>query len=450
MKTAHQCADGRPPPRGRRRFHRAVLFALLTLVLVSLTATGATAQRNRAPVWTTRIEGVINPPLAAYVVKTITRAQQAGAEALIIQIDTPGGLDTSMREIIQAEIQAKIPVVFYVFPQGARSASAGVYIMMGADVAAMAPQTNLGSAHPVSLTGDMDEELKKKVTNDAAAYIQGLAAAHGRNTAWVERAVRESVSLTAEEALAQNVVEFVARDVDDLLRQMDGFTTKPKGVTLHTAGAPVVTVQMSWRERFIHTLVDPNVIFVLMLLGIYGLIFEFQNPGLGAPGIAGVIALLLALYGLQILPVNYVGLALIVAAMVLFVAEVKVQSHGMLSLGATVALVLGGLLLFNDPGAFVRVDWLVIGLATAASAAFFAFVVQRVAAAHTHRPATGSEGLIGATGNVRTPLDPTGQVLIHGELWQAVAEDELLDRGDEVVVVGVEGLRLRVRRKPEA
>ncbi len=432
------------------------LAAVLLVLLVAATgfawfsAPPAAAQdEGRAPVWVTRVEGAIVPPLAAYLVRTMERAQQAEAEALVIEIDTPGGLDSSMREIIQAEIDSEMPVVIYVYPQGARSASAGVYIMMGADVTAMAPQTNLGSAHPVSLTGEMDEEMKKKVTNDAAAYIRGLAATHGRNTTWVEEAVRESVSLTAEEAKAQNVIEFVAEDLDDLLAQMDGYTTTPKGVTLHTVGAPVVEVSMSWREKFLHRLVDPNIIFILMLLGMYGLIFEFQNPGLGAPGIAGAISLLLAAYGLQLLPVSYVGLLLLAVAMVLYVAEVKVQSSGLLAFGGTIALVLGGLLLFNAPGSVIRVDWIVITIMAVASLAFFAFVVSAVAAAHRRAPVTGSEAMVGEWGTARTALAPSGQVSVHGEIWQADAIAERIEAGEPVEVVGMRGLRLLVSRRTE-
>lgn len=432
-------------PVSHRLFLLALVLALLLVASVGPPHEAAAADGSAAPVWVTRVEGAIVPPLSAYLVRTMERARDAGAEALIIEIDTPGGLDSSMREIIQAEIDSSMPVIIYVYPQGARSASAGVYIMMGADVAAMAPQTNLGSAHPVSLTGEMDEEMKKKVTNDAAAYIRGLAATHGRNTTWVEQAVRESVSLTAEEAKAQNVIEFVAEDLDDLLAQMDGYTTTPKGVTLHTAGAPVVEVSMSWREKLLHRLVDPNIIFILMLLGIYGLIFEFQNPGLGAAGIAGAISLLLAAYGLQILPVNYVGLLLLAVAMVLYVAEVKVQSGGLLAFGGTVALVLGGLLLFNAPGSVIRVDWTVIATMALVSVAFFAFVVRAVAAAHRRQPATGSEAMVGERGVAGNRLAPSGRVSIHGEIWQADARGgDPIEEGTPVEVVGMRGLRLLV------
>ncbi|MBU2600771.1 MAG: nodulation protein NfeD [Actinobacteria bacterium] len=412
--------------------------------------TPATAQDEaQAPVWVTTVEGAVVPPLAAFLMRTIEKAEDAGAEALVIQLDTPGGLDASMREIIQAQIETPMPVVIFVFPQGARSASAGVYMMMGADVAAMAPQTNLGSATPVSLTGEMDEAMQKKVVNDAAAYIRGLASEHGRNTEWPEEAVREAVSLTAEEALEMGVIEFVAADLEDLLQQMDGFTTTSKGVTLSTADAPVVEVSMSWRERLLHTLVDPNIIFILMALGVYGIIFEFQNPGLGVPGIAGAIALLLAAYGLQLLPVSYVGLLLLAVAVILYVAEVKVQSGGIMALGGTVALVLGGLLLFNVPGSVFRVNWTVIAIVALVTLAFFAFVVKAVAAAHQRRPASGSEGMVGETGTARTRLAPAGSIAIHGEIWQADAVGDPIEAGTRIEVVGASGLRLRVHRWEE-
>ena len=365
-------------------------------------------------------------------------------------MDTPGGLDTSMRRIIQAEIASTVPVVVFVYPQGARSASAGVYIMMGADAAAMAPQTNLGSAHPVALNGSMDATMEAKVTNDAAAYMKGLATTHERNATWAEKAVRESVSLTAEEAKAAGVIEFVAVDLDDLLRQLDGYTTVPKGITLHTAGAPVVQVPMTWRDRLLHAIVDPNIAFILLLLGIYGLIFEFQSPGLGISGVAGAIALLVALYAMQVLPVSYVGLALIVVAMVLYVAEVKIQSHGALGFAGTVALILGGLLLFDVPGSFGSVSWVVIGIAAALSFAFFAVVISAVSRARGRPSTTGREGMMGEIGVARTRLDPSGQVLVHGELWKAQADDGVIGSGDTVEVVGMDGLELHVRRRAAA
>jgi membrane-bound serine protease (ClpP class) len=403
-----------------------------------------------APVWVAKADGAITPPLAAYLENVIRDAQAGGAGMVVVEMDTPGGLDTSMRQIIQAEIAATVPVVIYVYPQGARSASAGVYIMMGADVAAMAPQTNLGSAHPVALNGSMDATMEAKVTNDAAAYIKGLATTHKRNATWAEQAVRESVSLTADEAKTAGVIEFVAVDLSDLLRRLDGYTTIPKEITLHTAGARVVQVPMSWRDQLLHAIVDPNVAFILLLLGIYGLIFEFQSPGLGISGVAGAIALLIALYAMQVLSASYVGLALIVAAMVLYVAEVKIQSHGALGFAGTIALILGGLLLFDAPGSFGRVSWVVIGVAAALSFAFFAVAVSAVARARRRPATTGREGMTGEIGVARTRLDPSGQVLVHGELWKAQAEDGVIMSGDSVEVVDMDGLELHVRRRAAA
>jgi membrane-bound serine protease (ClpP class) len=310
----------------------------------------------------------------------------------------------------------------------------------------MSPQTNLGSAHPVSLGGEMDEEMAKKVTNDAVAYIRGLADRHGRNVEWAEEAVRESVSLPAEDAKDQNVIEFVAADLDDLLAQIDGFRTRPKGLELSTADASVVRVEMAWHERLLHALVNPNVAFLLMLIGIYGLLFELQSPGLGLAGGAGAISLLLALYAFQALPVSYVGLALILVAVVLYVAEVKVQSHGALAAGGTAALILGGLLLFDSEASFLRVDWTIIVLAALLSVAFFVFVIGAVARSYRRVPVTGAEGLVGERGVSRTPLDPGGQILVHGELWKARSEDAPLAAGEEVQVTAVEGMVLKVRR----
>ncbi len=410
-------------------------------------ATGTTeATPALASVWVTQVNGAVTPVLSDYLIRTMEKAHAGKVAALVIEIDTPGGLDSAMRDIIQAEIDSKVPVVLFVYPQGARAASAGVYILMGSDVAAMAPQTNLGSAHPVSLTGQLDATMSAKVTNDAAAYIRGLATTHRRNAGWAERAVRESVSMTAQEAKASDVVEFVAADLSSLLAQIDGYTCVPKGITLHTAGAPIVQVSMSWRDRFLQAVVDPNIVFILMLIGIYGLIFEFQSPGLGIAGVAGAIALLLAAYSLQLLPVSFIGLALIAVAMVLYVAEVKIQSHGALALAATVALILGGLLLFDIPGSFVRVDWAVIAGAAVVSLAFFMVVVTAVARARRRPFTTGLKAMVGESGKARTRLDPDGQVMVHGELWRAHSEEGSIEAGAEIRVLAAEGMKLTVGR----
>src|SRR5680860_1518991 len=284
-------------------------------------------------------------------------------------------------------------------------------------------------------------------TASRTAYIRALADNHGRNADWAEQAVREAVSLTAEEALRQRVVDLVAEDVGDLLEQLDGFEIAPKGITLDMSSVQVRTVEMGWQERSLHLIVDPNISFVLMLLGIYGLLFELQSPGLGAPGIIGVICLLLALYSFQVLPVSYAGLALIVAAVGFFVAEVKIQSGGLLALGGTVGLVLGAMMLFDTQESFLRVDWLTIGIAAALTLLFFILVLGAVGRVFRRSPTTGGEGMVGGIGVAKEGLDPRGQVSVHGELWQAVAEDPPIGVGDEVEVLSVKGLELRVRRR---
>ena len=404
------------------------------------------AAEGKAPVWVTQAKGIIDPALASYLVKTMERAAEAQAAALVVELDTPGGLDTAMRDIIQAQLSAPIPIVFYVYPQGARAASAGVYILMGSDVAAMAPQTNLGAATPVAIGGEMDDVMKAKVTNDAAAYISGLATNHERNAVWAERAVRESVSLTAEEALQQNVIEFVAADLPALLQAMDGYVTVPKGLTLQTAGAPVEEVSMGWIQRFLHTIANPDIAYILMTIGILGIITELSTPGLGGAGIGGVIALLLAFYSFQVLPVSLVGIALVVLAMILFIAEIFIQSHGVLGIGGAAALIAGGLLLFDTSASFLKVSWPVVVAAGVIALAFFMFVIQAVARARRRPVATGAETLVGATGVVISPLSPQGQVRLHGETWKARTEGEDLLKDERIEVLRTEGLTLVVRR----
>ncbi len=400
-------------------------------------------------IWVAEARGIVDPALASFLVKTMGDAAAAGAGALVVQLDTPGGLDSAMRDIVQAELDCPIPVVFYVSPQGARAASAGLYILMGADVAAMAPSTNLGAATPVSLGQEMDETMQAKVTNDAAAYIRGLATARGRNADWAEKAVREAVSLPAEEALQQGVIEFVAPDVPSLLQALDGHFTTPKGLVIWTTGAPIKEVKMGWIQRFLHAIASPDIAYVLLTLGVLGIILEFTTPGLGLAGITGVISLFLAFYAFQILPVSLVGIALVVVAFILFVAEIKVQSSGILGIGGTAALILGGLLLFNTSEAYLRVSWPVLVVVAVIVFAFFAFVIRAVTRA-MHRPSvSGMDGLMGATGVTLTPLTPEGKVKVAGETWRARVEGTHLLRDEQIEVHRYEGLTLIVRRPDE-
>lgn len=449
--------DCRPTPRSRRVQTRGraaswafVLAAAVVLAWGLSSPTAATAadppKADRAPVWVCRAEGIIDPALAGFLVRTMRDAAEAGAAALVIQLDTPGGLDTAMRDIIQAELDSPLPVVLYVHPAGARAASAGVYILLASDVAAMAPQTNLGAATPVSLTGDMDEVMKAKVTNDAAAYIRGLASTHGRNADWAEKAVRESVSLTAQEALAENVIEFVAADLPALLEAIDGYVTIPKGLVLRTAGAPLEEIKMGWVARFLHAIANPEIAYILLTIGILGLIAELNTPGFGGAGIGGVIALLLAFYSFQVLPVNLVGVALVVLAMILLGAEIFVQSHGVLGVGGVAALIAGGLLLFEDQAPYFGVDWPVVAAVGVVALLFFALVIRAVGRARRRPVSVGPEELVGSRGIVVSDIAPLGQVRVHGEIWKARTQGESLAREEPVEVVAVEGLTLVVRR----
>ncbi len=418
------------------------------MLLPALPGCGAGSADEPAPgdIWTTQVEGIVDPAMAGFLVDIMEQATAARAGALVVEIDTPGGLDTSMREIIQAQLDAPIAIVFYVSPQGARAASAGLYILMGSDVAAMAPQTNLGAATPVSMGEEMDDVMQAKVTNDAAAYIRGLATTHGRNAEWAERAVREAVSLTADEALEQGVIEFVAADVPALLEAIDGYTTVPKDLTLQTAGVPVHEVDMGWAQGFLHLLANPNIAYVLMTLGILGIVLEISSPGIGAGGIIGVISLLLAFYSFHVLPVNFVGIALIILAMVLFIAELFVSSHGILGIGAAVALILGGLFLFDSSADYLQVSWPVLIIVAVIMFAFFVLVIGAITRARRRPVATGVELLLGSTGIVVTPLTPEGQVLVEGERWSAKTEEGDLLKDEEIEVLSMEGLMLVVGR----
>ena len=439
------------PVAGRRGFLAAVVLLVVVTLVVWGAAPGAGAARARAapaaaPVWVTRATGIVDPALAGYLTKTMKQAADAGAAALVIELDTPGGLDTAMRQIIQTELDSPIPVVLYVYPQGARAASAGVYILMGSDVAAMAPQTNLGAATPVALSGTMDDTMTAKVTNDAAAYIVALAKNHGRNATWAEAAVRQAVSLPADQALAQDVVDFVAPDLASLLKAIDGTVTQPKGITLHTADAPIKEVRMGWVAGFLHGIANPNIAYILMIIGILGLIFEIAAPGHIVSGLVGVIALLLSFYGLAVLPVSFIGIALIVLAMILFIAEIKIQSHGALGIAGVTALVLGGLLLFSTSAGYARVGWPVLVVVAVLALAFFSLVVTKVRTAMRRPRATGTSALLGQQGVALSPLDPNGQVRVRGEIWKARTEGEVPLKGERIEVLGIEGLTLVVRR----
>src|SRR5205809_5801192 len=425
---------------------RRAAGALAGLVLSLFCAAAAAAEPT--PVSLIHIDGVINPVTMRLVELAIDRAQAQRSQALIIQLDTPGGLERSMRAIAQRMMNAEVPVMVYVAPTGARAASAGVFITMAAHVAAMAPATNIGAASPVMLGGNADKTMMKKIENDAAAFIRTVALERGRNADWAEKAVRQAVSITEREAVKLKVVDLVADSLPDLLDKIDGRAVKtPRGVvTLTTRGAPVTPIEIGFRDRVLHVITDPNVAYVLMMLGMLGLFFELSNPGAILPGVIGGISLILAFFAFQSLPINYAGLLLILFGIVLLVAEIKIVSHGILAIGGIVSMALGSLMLFDAPEIGLRVSWWAIVPMVGATAGLFLFVIAAGVRALARRQLLGPSGLVGQLATVKERLAPEGQVLVSGEIWRAVAEGEPVDAGARVRVVAVDGLTLRVAK----
>jgi membrane-bound serine protease (ClpP class) len=389
------------------------------------------------------VADAIGPGVAEHVMDTLQRASDQQAAAVIISLDTPGGLVESMRKIVQAIYACQAPVIVYVSPGGARAASAGVMITMAADIAAMAPGTNIGAAHPVGAGGqEVGESMGAKVTNDMVAFARGIAERRGRNADWAEQAVRESVSVTADEALAKNVIDVVAKDLDDLIAQLDGRKVTGKG-KLKLSGVAITTVQEGLRTKILKTISNPNIAYILFMIGLAGLYFELAHPGAIFPGVVGGIALILAFFSFQALPVNTAGLLLILLAAVLFILEIKVTSYGLLSIAGLTCMVLGSLMLFKDAGPQFRVAWQVFLPTIILISGFFAAVTSLVVRAHVHRPRTGVEGLMGEVGVVKQVAETRGKVLVHGELWQAHFQ-EPVGAGAKVKVVAVEGLVVTV------
>jgi membrane-bound serine protease (ClpP class) len=393
------------------------------------------------------LDGAINPGTAMYVTNGLEKAEKTGARLAVIQLDTPGGLGSSMRTIIKAILNSSVPVAVWVGPRGAGAASAGVMVTVAANVAAMAPGTNIGAAHPVTAGGkDIGKTMSEKVVNDMASYARGIAKERGRNGEWVEKAIRESVSITAEEAVKKHVVDLIARNVDELLKKIDGRTVTVKGkeVVLKTADLKKVYYHQSFRDRVLKTISDPNIAYILMMIGLAGLYFELSHPGAIFPGVVGGISLILAFYSFQTLPVNYAGLLLIVLAIIFFIAEIKVTSYGMLSLGGLIALTLGSIMLFEN----ARVSLKLMMPTVLLIGGFFVVVAGLAYRAYRSRPKSGTDGLIGEIGLVKRKIDPDGLVFVHGEYWRAIAENPI-EPEEQVEVIGMEGLTLRVQKKSE-
>jgi len=429
-----------------------LIYLLVFLVLIIPAAMAPDSRAASRPIHYLSVEGVINPVVAGFISKGIEEAEEGNAEAVVIELDTPGGLDLSMRTIIKAMLSARVPVVVYVAPAGSRAASAGVFITYAASVAAMAPGTNIGSAHPVALgmggAQKMDETMARKVENDAVAYLKGIATKRGRNARWAEKAVRESVNVTAEEALRLGVIDVVARDRTELLSKLNGMRVSLPGGetrTLSTLNAAAVEVRMDLRERVLYAISNPNVAYILMMIGLIGLYFELSSPGAVLPGVIGALSLVLAFYSFQTLPVNYAGLILIVLAVVFFVIEVKVVSFGLLTLAGVVSLVLGSMMLFDSPAPFMRLSLRVMLPSVVFMTAFILLVMYGALRVHAKRPVSGAEGLVGDVGVALADMEPgvEGEIFIEGEYWRALC-DSAVKKGEKVKVAGIDGLLLRV------
>ncbi len=459
---------------------RIYLFIFIIPVVIFLVfTTGASSQEKPKLVYLVTIDDyIINPVVEEYISNTIGLAQRDG-QCLIIQLDTPGGLLSSTRKIVKEIMASKVPVVVYVSPKGARAGSAGVFITISSHIAAMAPSTNIGAAHPVQMgerksTSDVIKEIIKyfkkteedktrknkkvepikeekdimseKIMSDTLAWVSTIAQTRKRNVDWARKAVLESASATETEALDLGAIDLIAEDVDDLLIKINGRRVKvdDKEYKLATKDAEIVKIDLDKRQQFLNVITNPTIAYILMILGFYGLLFEFTHPGIGFPGIAGTIAIILGFYGLHTLPTNYAGVALIILAFILFIAEMQVQGFGLLALGGIISMVLGSVILIDSPYAFMRISIKVIIPVVVATAAITTFLAAVVIRTHRRRVKTGAEGLIGEQGKVIKSLKPKGKVFIHGEVWNAISK-EPINKGKTVEVIRVEGMKLIVK-----
>jgi len=430
-------------------FSTAVLpFFLVTVIFCAMMVVWPTqGVSNEREVMIIEIEGAISSGAATSLTRGIKEAEDRGAGLVIIQLDTPGGLVVSMKTMVKTIMNSSVPVVVYVAPKGAGAASAGVLVTVSAHIAAMAPGTNIGAAHPVTAGGeDIQKTMSEKVVNDMASYGRGIAQERGRNGEWVEKAIRESVSITADEALEKNVIDLIAKDMDELLQLINGkeVSLVSGKITLNTEGLEKTYYHPGFRDKVLRTISDPNIAYILMMIGLAGLYFELSHPGAIFPGVIGAISLILAFFSFQTLPVNYAGLMLIALAIILFIAEIKITSYGILSLGGLVSLLLGSIMLFED----VKVSLKLMAPTIILVGGFFVVVSALAFRAYRSKPKSGMEGLIGEIGIVRELIDPEGLIFIHGELWRAIS-DESIEPGERVEVETAKGLVLKVRRVVE-
>ena len=418
------------------------IYIILTLSLLLFCFSGNAVEASNE-VYIIRMSGPISPASAGFLKKGINKASAQGVSCIIIELDTPGGLAESMREMVMAIFASKVPVVIYVAPSGARAASAGVMITMAADIAAMAPGTNIGAAHPVGGGGkEISGTMAEKVVNDMVAHARSIAKKRGRNADWVETAVRKSVSITETEALKENVIDVVAKDMDDLIRQINGRKVQDKGV-LTLDNINKIILKEDLRTKILKTISNPNIAYILMMIGLAGLYFELSHPGAVLPGVVGGISIILAFFAFQTIPVNYAGFLLIVLALIFFIMEMKIASYGLLSIAGITSLLLGSIMLFENSGTGMSLSWEVLIPTLVLISGFFVVISGLVFKSHLSKPKTGARGLIGEIGVVREPLMPEGKVFVHGELWNAISKDSI-QTGTRVRVVNIVNLLLEV------
>lgn len=423
---------------------------MLSAIVVTVLFNFASVYSQDSKVLVATIDGAISPVTSSYIEAAIKKAESDNYECLIVKLNTPGGLLKSTRVIVSEFLQSKVPIVVYVSPSGSQAASAGVFITLAAHIAVMSPGTNIGAAHPVGLQGQQDSVMIEKATNDAAAFIRSITEKRKRNVEWAEDAVRKSLSITEEEALNINVIDFISPDIRKILELIDGkiIETGIGEVTLNTRSAKIDYRDMTFAEKFLNVISDPNIAYILFILGIYGLIFELYNPGAIFPGVIGVISLILAFYALHTLPVNYAGLALIIFGIIFFLLEIKVTSYGLLSVGGAISLVLGSIMLYDPESTLegISISMEIIIFIAVITALFFIFAVGMGIRAQKVKQTSGAEGMIGEIGESLTELNPGGLVRVHGETWQAECIDGILGKGEKIKIIEVHNLKLKVSK----
>lgn len=421
---------------------------ILIILLFSVLFFTVLEAYNSNKIYLIQIDGIIGPPIADYVVKNIEKAEEDNVHAVLLEIDTPGGLSTSMRKIITKIINSPILVIGYVTPEGARAASAGAFVMMACDISAMTPTSNIGAAHPVTMGAKIDSTMERKVMNDMLAHMTSLAEKRNRNVEVAKKMITESISLTAKEAFEQNIIDFIAKSRAELLEKIDNLEIEKNGkkIVLQTENIEMVTLKMNFIERFFYHISNPNIAYILLMLGIYGILAEFSSPGIGFAGVFGTISLLLAFFALSSLPVNLVGILLIAVGVILLLLEIKVQSSGILGIGGVVSIILGSLMLIQTSAPFLKISVsLIIGVGVF-TILFFLLLITLVFKVHHKKVTTGRKGLIGEKGYAKTSLKPEGTVFVRGELWHAESIDGNIKKDAKIEVSKIENLKLFVKK----